>query len=116
VQAVSRWLTRVPAKPMLLPALRVISLREMISRITAALDRDARISFGRIRATCAGPQDTAVAFLALLALIRRQTVMASQSELFGPIELARGAYSLRASNEMQVSQPDGTNGEDRRST
>ena len=82
----------------------------------SALDRDARISFDRIRATCAGPQDTAVAFLALLTLMRRQTVMATQTELFGPIELARGAYSLRASNEMRMSRPDGTNGDDRRRT
>ena len=111
VQAVSRWLTRVPVKPALLPPHRLISLREMISRITSALDRDARVSFDRIRATCAGPQDTAVAFLALLTLIRRHTVMATQSELFGPIELTRGTYSLRASNEVRVSRPDGMHGE-----
>ena len=114
VQAVSRWLTRMPVKPTLLPPHRVISLREMISRITSALDRDARISFDRIRATCAGPQDTAVAFLALLTLIRRHSVMATQSELFGPIELARGTYSLRASDELRVSRTDGTHGESQR--
>ena len=114
VQAVSRWLTRVPAKPALLPPHRVISLREMVSRITLALDREPRISFDRIRATCAGPRDTAVAFLAVLTLMRRNAVNAAQPELFGPIELARGAYSLRASNELQVSRPDGTNGETQR--
>ena len=86
----------------------------MISRITSALDRETRISFDRIRATCAGPQDTAVAFLALLTLIRRHTVTATQSELFGPIELARGADVLRVANEMRVSRPDGTHGESQR--
>jgi segregation and condensation protein A len=110
-EAVSRWLTRVPTKPVLIPPHRVISLREMISRITSALDRETRVSFDRIRATCAGPQDTAVAFLALLTLIRRHTVVATQSELFGTIELARGAHSLRAANELPVSRPDGTHGE-----
>src|SRR5918998_3421281 len=40
VEAVSRWLTRVPPKPALLPSYRVISLREMIWRITSALDRE----------------------------------------------------------------------------
>ena len=35
-EAVSRWLTRVPAKPAVLPPHRVVSLREMISRITTS--------------------------------------------------------------------------------
>jgi segregation and condensation protein A len=113
-EAVSRWLTRVPTKPALLPPHRVISLREMISRITSAFDRETRIPFDRIRATCAGPQDTAVAFLALLTLIRRHTLTANQSELFGPIELARGADVLRVANALRVSRPDGTHGESQR--
>jgi segregation and condensation protein A len=114
VEAVSRWLTRVPPKPTLLPSYRVISLREMISRITSALDREKRISFDRIRASCAGPQDTAVAFLALLTLIRRHVVVANQSELFGPIELAPGEHPLRTLNEMRLSRLDGTSGEAKR--
>src|SRR5918998_1289510 len=65
-EAVGRWLTRVPAKPALLPRYRVVSLREMILRITSVLEREARVSFSRIQATCAGRQDTAVAFLAIL--------------------------------------------------
>jgi chromatin segregation and condensation protein Rec8/ScpA/Scc1 (kleisin family) len=86
----------------------------MISRITSALEREARISFGRIRATCAGPQDTAVAFLALLTLMRRQAVNATQSELFGPIELARGMSTLHASLQPAPPERNGTNGDDRR--
>jgi segregation and condensation protein A len=113
-EAVSRWLTRVPAKPALLPSHRIVSLREMISRITSALDREARISFERIRVTCAGRQDTAVAFLALLTLMRRHLVAATQSEPFGPIELSRGPYSLSPSNELPVAQADGTNGDAQR--
>jgi segregation and condensation protein A len=38
--AVSRWLTRLPTKPALLPRQRIISLREMISWITSALERE----------------------------------------------------------------------------
>jgi chromatin segregation and condensation protein Rec8/ScpA/Scc1 (kleisin family) len=108
-EAVSRWLTRVPAKPALLPPQRIISLREMISRITSALDREARVSFCRIRATCAGPQETAVAFLAILTLMRRQAVIANQTEPFGPIELFRRVPMLRALNEPGTSEQDGTN-------
>src|SRR5919112_531883 len=50
-EAVGRWLTRVPARPALLPSHRVVSLREMISRISAALSHETSISFNRIRAT-----------------------------------------------------------------
>jgi len=110
--AVSRWLTRLPVKPTLIPSHRVVSLREMISRITTALNREARVSFNRIRATCAGPQDTAVAFLAILTLMRRQAVTATQTELFGPIELTRGRLAPRSSNEPAARDPDGLDGDE----
>jgi segregation and condensation protein A len=107
-EAVNRWLTRVPSKPALLPPHRVVSLREMIARITSALDREARVSFNRVRATCAGPQDIAVAFLAVLTLMRRQVVFATQTELFGPIELSRGIATPRTLHESATLHPDGT--------
>jgi len=113
-EAVGRWLTRVPAKPALLPRHRVVSLREMISRISSALGRESSVSFSRIRATCASPQDTAVAFLAILTLMRRQAVVATQSELFGPIELARGLFAPQAWNEPVAWDEDGTDGDGRR--
>jgi segregation and condensation protein A len=106
VEAVGRWLTRVPAKPALIPPRRVVSLREMISRITFALNREVRISFSRVRATCTGPQDTAVAFLAILTLVRRQAIVATQTELFGPIELADARFAPCASNEPAARNPD----------
>jgi chromatin segregation and condensation protein Rec8/ScpA/Scc1 (kleisin family) len=115
VEAVGRWLTRVPAKPALLPRHRVVSLREMIARISAALNREATVSFSRIRATCTGPQDTAVAFLAILTLMRRQAVIATQSEIFGPIELARGLFAAQASNEPATWDLDRIDGNGRRS-
>jgi segregation and condensation protein A len=90
-KALSRWLTRVPAAPVLLSPQRVVSLREMATRITSALDCEKRISFDRIRRTCAGRQETAVAFLAILTLLRRQTIHVMQPELFGPITLTRAA-------------------------
>jgi segregation and condensation protein A len=114
-EAVGRWLTRVPAKPALLPRHRVVSLREMISRISSALNHEASVSFDRIRATCAGRQETAVAFLAVLTLMRRQAIVATQSELFGPIELAHGLFVPHASNELLAWDQDGTDGDGRRS-
>ncbi len=87
--AVRRWLTRIPARPSILPAHRVVTLREMIARISAALDRGSSVSFDTIRAGCASRQDVAVAFLAMLTLLRRQTVQVTQPELFGAITVNR---------------------------
>jgi segregation and condensation protein A len=87
--AVRRWVSRLPARPMIVAAQPVISLREMIARITAALDRRSSVSFDAIRAECASRQDVAVAFLALLTLLRRRTVDASQPVLFGVITVKR---------------------------
>lgn len=88
-QAVSRWLTRIPARPVLLARMTAVSLRDMISRITLALDGEKRVPFDHIRATCASRQDVAVAFLAVLILLRRHAILATQTDLFGSITLAR---------------------------
>lgn len=88
-KAVCRWLTRLPPRSEILAPFRVVSLREMIVRIGSLLDREGETSFERIRATCAGRHDTAVAFLALLTLMRRHVVVATQTELFGAIALSR---------------------------
>jgi segregation and condensation protein A len=114
--AVSRWLTRLPTKPALLPRQRIISLREMISWISSALERETRVSFRQVRSICAGPQDTAVAFLAILTLMRRQAVIATQTELFGPIEISRGILAVHALNEPATLELDGTDGNGRHRT
>jgi chromatin segregation and condensation protein Rec8/ScpA/Scc1 (kleisin family) len=87
--AVSRWLTRLPSKPIGVPTFRVVSLREMIVMITSTLERDGQTTFDHIRATCTDRQGTAVAFLALLTLMRRQIIVVTQTELFGSITVSR---------------------------
>jgi chromatin segregation and condensation protein Rec8/ScpA/Scc1 (kleisin family) len=52
-----------------------------------------------------------VAFLAILSLMRRQAVIASQTELFGPIELSRGIAIPRALHETSPSEWDETSGD-----
>jgi segregation and condensation protein A len=113
-EAVSRWLTRLPTKPASLPRQRIISLREMISWITSALEREARVSFSHIRSICAGPHETAVAFLAVLTLMRRQSVVATQTELFGPIEISRAKPTIRPLNDSAMLEVDGMHGNGRR--
>ena len=94
--AVRRWVSRIPARPVLVTTRPIVSLHEMIARITGILDRREAVSFDAIRAGCASRQDVAVAFLALLTLLRRQVVQATQPELFGSITLERaGPTPLR---------------------
>lgn len=90
-RAVTRWFTRLPAKPISIAPIRVVTLREMISRIFAALDRENGITFDDVRRSGSSRQETAVAFLAVLTLVRRQVISATQPGLFGPILLARTA-------------------------
>lgn len=88
-RAVARWLSRLPEKPVQIASRRVVTIREMISRIFTALDGGRHTSFGSLRRSCECRQDVAVAFLAMLTLIRRQAIIATQPELFGPIALRR---------------------------
>src|SRR3954452_24092518 len=70
-KAVDRWLTRRPPVSVPLPAPRIVSLRAMMARMIAILDRNQRSSFNRLCATCTHRQEVVVAFLALLTLLRR---------------------------------------------
>ena len=92
--AVRRWVSRLPARPVIIATRPVVSLREMIARITHALDRRPTVSFDDIRSGCGSRQDVAVAFLALLTLLRRHAVQATQPELFGAITVARADPTL----------------------
>ena len=76
-------------------ALRSISLREMISRLTSLLDREPSVTFDRIKSECGCRQDVAVAFVALLTLLRRQAVVVTQPELFGAIVIERPLHLVQ---------------------
>jgi chromatin segregation and condensation protein Rec8/ScpA/Scc1 (kleisin family) len=99
-KAMNRWLARMPEKPVIVPAFRVVSLREMMARIHSALARDRRVSFDYIRASCTTRQESAVAFLAMLTLMRRHVIVVTQTELFGSIMI-----SLAKSNSIAHPQP-----------
>jgi segregation and condensation protein A len=95
-KAVGRWLTRIPAATELRAIRRIVSLREMIDRIAMLFAKERRVPFDRILATCADRQEAAVAFLALLTLIRRQTIVATQQESFHPITMTRPPANRRS--------------------
>jgi len=87
--AVGRWLTRFPVQPTVMASRSTVSLRVMIGRISAAFDERRRVSFEEIVGSCSCRQEVGVAFLAVLILLRRQAVRASQAEIFGAILLQR---------------------------
>jgi segregation and condensation protein A len=109
-KAMHRWLSRVPRPSATLSALRVTSLREMIHRITGALARERSVTFEAVRASCVGRQEVAVAFLAVLVLLRRQAIVAAQSDTFGSIRLSPAPDPLRRArsvDELDVKVGDG---------
>ena len=109
-KAMGRWLTRMPMKPILVPAFRVVSLREMMVKIHAALAGDRRISFDCIRAGCNSRQETAVAFLAILTLMRRQVIVVTQAELFGSILLSHAKSDPTSGSHPIALKPTQANG------
>lgn len=105
LRALRRWKVRLPTPSIPVPAHRVVSLREMVSRIVHGLESHARLPFHQIFAGARTRQEVAVAFLAVLTLMRRQTISATQAGLFGEITLTRAVGPTRmAANEMMLAE------------
>lgn len=92
-RAVGRWLARLPQPATPVPLARLVTLREMVSRVFALLDGGQRLTFRHIRDTCTHRQEVIVAFLSVLSLMRRQAISAHQESLFGTIRLERRSPS-----------------------
>lgn len=88
-RALRRRLTAVPTPPASVAARPVVTLREMTERVLTALPGRGSLTFGRFRVGCHNRQETLVAFLAVLVLVRRRTIEAEQSGLFEEIVLRR---------------------------
>lgn len=97
VRALHRWLSRVPASPLTVASRHTITLREMISRVYSLLTSEPAANFSSFTAGVPERQDRALAFLALLTLIRRNAIEASQPELFGEITFTRSSTGFAAS-------------------
>ncbi|HVB65320.1 MAG TPA: ScpA family protein [Nitrolancea sp.] len=88
VAGLRRCLVRGTTKPEKYVATPVISLLEMTRRLLGRLGRGSG-NFTTLVGQGASRTEYAVAFIALLSLLRRRAVDASQSALFGEIEIAR---------------------------
>ncbi len=85
-RALRRRLTTAIGPVQVVASQRVVTLREMTERLLTTLTGGNR-SFLAFRASCVSREEVLVGFLAMLVLVRRRVVDASQDTVFGDITL-----------------------------
>ena len=85
VRAIRRRLSQLAEPARVFPAVRVLSLREMVGRLAAQLAGRRGVRFSAVAATCQNRLEVQTAFLAGLVLIRRSLAEADQPDVFGEI-------------------------------
>jgi segregation and condensation protein A len=93
VRSLRRRLSVVPKPATFIRQRRVISIREAIDRIAGFLGQRPTVRFSEITAPMRLRTDVATAFLAVLVMIRRGTVAASQDDLFADMRIEPGPGS-----------------------
>ncbi len=89
VSALRRRLTIVPKPARVIPARRIVSLRDTVDRILDLTRVRRSVHFSDVVASYVSRTEVATAFLGTLVLVRRNVVAASQSNLFDDIRLER---------------------------
>lgn len=89
VNALRRRLSTVVQPPKMIPARKVVSLRETVNRILELTGLRNQVAFSDVVSTYVSRTEVATAFLGMLVLVRRNVVTAEQSGLFGEIQLNR---------------------------
>lgn len=86
-KALRRRLSVAAGPPALATLAPVPTIEDLVGRIAARLLRRPVVRFGEVRGECRDRQETIVAFLATLLLVRRRVIGVRQDRLFGEIEL-----------------------------
>jgi segregation and condensation protein A len=102
-RALRRRLSIAPSVVQMVVSRRVVSLREMVERVLTRLITHDYIRFSEVQKSCTDRNEVLTAFLAVLVLVRRRTVEASQNELFGEIRISRHADAQPIPNSPIVS-------------
>ena len=84
-RSLRRRLASLPRPREVLSQRRIVSLRDMIERLLSISRQQGPIAFSRVLAGCDTRAERAVAFLALLVLVRRGSVATLQRQRFGDI-------------------------------
>ena len=88
VRSLRRRLGLAPRPDQLISQRRVVSLRDMVIRFSELVRRERTVGFGDVVAQYRTRTEVATAFLAVLILVRRQTLVAAQDGRFTDISLA----------------------------
>lgn len=91
VRSIRRRLTIIPRQSEFVRQRRAISLRDLVSRVAEIVAGSSNARFGQIVSSYRTRSDVATAFLAVLVLVRRQSIDAVQGDLFGEISLKPGS-------------------------
>ena len=89
-RALRRRISTLTRPQVLIAQRRAISLRDLVSRLADLVRSGRGLAFNQYTADLQTRTEVATAFLAVLVLIRRGQVEASQAELFGEIALHKG--------------------------
>ena len=111
VRSLRRRLAMVPKPERLIRQRRVVSLREMVIGLSDLISRERSVAFSHAIAPYRTRTEVATAFLGVLILIRRQTLVASQDGLFSDISLASTGW--RPSNPNGAARLPGDDTADR---
>lgn len=100
IRSLRRRLSIVPQAMQTVRQRRIVSIREMIDRVIDFASRGPAFRFSAVTDGYERRSEVATAFLAVLVLIRRQSLTASQDGLFGDIDLARTEEPIQADVDL----------------
>ncbi|HEU0164440.1 MAG TPA: segregation/condensation protein A [Thermomicrobiales bacterium] len=87
LRSLRRRLTTVPRPIQMIRQRKIVSIREMIDRVIHLTSFRKAISFTTLTAEYQTRTEVATAFLAVLVLVRRRSLLAAQGDLFSEITL-----------------------------
>jgi len=93
MQILRRRLRMAPKAAQLIKQRRIISLRDVVGRVSELVNRTREVRFSTVVKGYQTRTEVSTAFLAVLILVRRQSIDASQSSLFGDISLEPSSQS-----------------------
>lgn len=99
IRSLRRRLSTVPQVMQTIRQRRIVSIREMLDRIVDMAASRPTFRFSKVVENSQSRSETATAFLAVLIMVRRGSLDATQDGLFGDIELARAAATVASDAE-----------------
>lgn len=89
LRSLRRRLSVVPRPPTIVRQRPVLSLRELVDHVSDCVDRLTQVRFSTVVREYRSRTEVATAFLAVLVLVRRQSIAASQPDVFSEIRLSQ---------------------------